>query len=121
MKILKLLYKCNINSIYLYVEEGKLKYKQTEIIDENLKFQLLELIKKHKNELISVLLDNHVTSFNLIKYPIIYRARSVNAPLSFAQERLWFIERYEEVPMRIMYRWYFRLSISINLDILKKD
>ena len=120
MKALNLLYKCNDNGLYLYVSDGKLKYKQIKIIDEATKHKLLELIKQYKDKLISILSYNDIVDFNQVDYPIIYRLISVTTPLSFAQERLWFIENYEAGSNAYNIPFIKKLSSHVQIKLLEK-
>ncbi len=78
--------------ISLWLEEGdKLKYKATNHPETA---NTLKEIVALKPEIIDLLKLNHLHSENHPQ-PFIYREQGSPAVLSFAQERLWFIEQYE--------------------------
>nr|WP_196769786.1 non-ribosomal peptide synthetase/type I polyketide synthase [Vibrio coralliilyticus] len=78
--------------ISLWLEEGdKLKYRATNHPETA---NTLKEIVALKPEIIDLLKLNHLHSENYPQ-PFIYREQGSPAVLSFAQERLWFIEQYE--------------------------
>ena len=91
--VIQLLYLINQHKILLWVEEGnKLKYKLLqEVADKN---EWFALIKLHKNEIIETLKASQVVSDAHL--PIIYKSTEQQTVLSYAQERLYFIEQYEQ-------------------------
>jgi hypothetical protein len=117
MNIATFLYKLNKLGFYLWLEGNKLKYKQyKECNEEN---TILNEIKSNKDDIIEFLKINECYSPVLPYEPYIYKSNNRKSPLSFAQERLWFIDRYEggsnvyNIPM------IFKLSNSVKLDILE--
>lgn len=78
--------------ISLWVAEGdKLNYKAT---NHPKTADTLKDIVALKPEIIDVLKRNGIHN-EVYQLPIIYRCEQVQPKLSFAQERLWFIEQYE--------------------------
>ncbi|WKL50105.1 amino acid adenylation domain-containing protein [Flavobacterium pectinovorum] len=92
IKILSIIYNANANGIWLWVEDDKLKFKSSQ--DINISEILIEL-KENKNEIIDILQKNNICNERIVEN-IIYRSGNDESILSFSQERLWFIEQYEQ-------------------------
>jgi amino acid adenylation domain-containing protein len=92
IELLKIIYEANRLGIWLWLEGDKLRFKYPEHTDVS---EMLIKLKQYKNEIIVLLKQNKV--FNSTSLPTqIYRIDTDRSVLSFAQERLWFIEQYEE-------------------------
>ncbi|WP_212004673.1 non-ribosomal peptide synthetase/type I polyketide synthase [Chitinophaga sp. HK235] len=87
-------YRLRLNAGAIWLDNGKIKLSAPE------KFQDAEtdnFIVHHKPEILSVLRENEIFSKEKFLSTIILRDNvTAEYPLSSAQERLWFIEEYEE-------------------------
>ena len=96
----------------------KLKYSKDKVIDS----QLLEEIKKNKELIIGFLSDNlsksdnEDDSENLLLN--IKRESDQLLPLSFSQERLWFIDRLDSSSIQYHIKAVLRIKGKLNTDAL---
>lgn len=117
-KVLNILYKCNNQGIYLWVDQEKLKFKELIPRKDNLKNELFAELKEYKQELIQLLSYNKITSDKL-SLPIIYSIDNKNiTELSFAQERLWFIDKLESGTNAYNMPIVVKLAKKTNLEYL---
>ena len=93
-EILKTIYEANKLGVWLWCHGSTLKFKSPKNTDIT---EIKVKLSYFKNEILEVLRNNEVFNDNFI-YPFIYRTddTTTSYPLSFAQERLWFIEEYEQ-------------------------
>lgn len=92
--IVDFLYQLNNLGFSLWVENDTLKYRQyKEILNKE---DILNKIKANKSQLIHCLNQNGCHKPEEINPHRIYCSDNQEATLSFAQERLWFVEKYEE-------------------------
>ena len=115
--ILNILYNANNMGIKLWVESNKLKFKAP---NSMLNHAIFADIKKYKTEILELLTLQHLESSN-IQLPIIYKGTLDKYPLSFAQERLWFIEQYEGGSNAYHIPLLLELSQTTELSILKQS
>lgn len=106
----------NEEGFKLWVENGKLKYRQ--IKESGHKERLLNWVKENKLDLVNIL---NLNQLNTPDYalPYIYKLPNENKCLSFAQERLWFIDQYENGTNAYNVPLFYALSKEVSLDHLK--
>jgi non-ribosomal peptide synthetase component F len=76
-------------------------------------------IKENKDNILNILELNGVNSSES-KYMIL-KTSDISAPLSFAQERLWFLEQYESGTGAYNIPLVFELNSSTDLSLLEKS
>ncbi|MGB6976276.1 MAG: condensation domain-containing protein [Gammaproteobacteria bacterium] len=117
--IIDFLYELNMKyGIALWVDDGKLKYKQYKPIEN--KETIFERIKNNKQPIFDFLIENKVTSGD-ISLTNIYHQKNGFYQLSFAQERLWFIDQYEEGTSAYNIPITLKLTPFVNIEALKKS
>jgi amino acid adenylation domain-containing protein len=104
--------------VFLYIEDGKLKFrtKRGTFPDE-----LREQIREHKDELNRYLqqLEGRRASFQQGLPPLTRRAVTADAPLSFSQQRLWFVDQLQGSAQYNMTS-AVRVSGELNISALEK-
>ncbi|MDO6431642.1 amino acid adenylation domain-containing protein [Flavitalea sp. BT771] len=115
-KGLSLLKEAGKREIVLFLEDGQLKYKTNgkTAVDQD----FIGEIRRYKKEIQSLLAgrsDNHIPDWDSV---IAHRVSGGRSPLSFSQERLWFIHRLEgsahyHIP------WVWRLTGILNIQALE--
>lgn len=114
--LLEALHKVNLA---LWVENGKLKFSSPS--EETFK-QYRKQILSNKFKIIELLLLNKVfTPFDFNQKRILKFKTQGNMPLSFAQERLWFIEQYEQGTNAYHIPIVLELEDTIDLHILEES
>ncbi len=94
-------------NVQLYVEQGNLKCKAPkDALSEELKFQL----KSRKAELIEALSESGQQSVSIMP-----GQRTEPLPLSYAQQRLWFLDRLE--PDSSLYNMPYTFSLTGHLNV----
>jgi amino acid adenylation domain-containing protein len=115
-EVVGVLKKARNNGVSVFLEHDNLKLdlgEQTQIDPE-----LLEEIKKHKQDIIDFLRNDMSSGDDFDHSPIPVRAAQEEIPLSYGQKGLWMIDQlngstHYHMPM------YFRLSGKFNADALE--
>jgi amino acid adenylation domain-containing protein len=116
MDAVKIIYNFKKNNSMLWVENDKLKL----FISDDFKSQeLKDTIVEFKSELFNLLVLNNVFSKDDFERKMIFKAREAEAVLSFAQERLWFIEQYEEGSNAFHIPDMYELTSATDIEGLK--
>lgn len=106
-----------LNFGYIWVENNSIKFSAPK------KFQNQEtddFIRSNKSQIIFILVENGVFSKEKFQSVIIYKDKTQKAyPLSPAQERLWFIEQFEEGTNAYHIPEVFELGIDTNKEGIK--
>ncbi|CAM1358752.1 amino acid adenylation domain-containing protein [Tenacibaculum xiamenense] len=111
LHILNILKELHQNGAKLEVNEGSLKLKATKPVDKNLILQL----KEHKTEIIAYLekRQSKANKNNLVKITHQELTEGAKIPLSFSQERLWFLDQLHG---SIEYHMPFLLRLEGDLN-----
>ena len=118
-ELIKYLNKLNDQGFTFWIEQEKrLKYMLDKLHPE--KDLALAWIKQNKEELLELLKFN-TKSPEINLHPYIYKYNVNKQSLSFAQERLWFIEKYEQGTNAYNIPIICKLSNEIVLEPLKKS
>lgn len=112
MKVVEFISELQAKDIKLALENGKLKVNAPEGV---LTDEMVSRLKNHKPELIeflrSVALNN--------SQPLVKVARQPKMPLSFAQQRLWFLDRLSH-DARYNMAGSFNILGNLNVNLLRK-
>src|SRR5262249_14466763 len=100
----------------LWVENGELHYRASR---GAMSAELLSQIKERKHELISLLRDAESFSNGLPQ--ITARPRNRSLPPSFAQERLWFLEKVGLVGAAYNVQAFFHLHGVLDIGALERS
>lgn len=102
----------------VWLENNNLKYRQyKECSNKN---EILTQIKENKDNIIKFLNINKCNNHELINPQYIYTSGNNQEILSFAQERLWFVEKYEKGTNAYNIPMVFKLN-NAKLDILEQS
>jgi amino acid adenylation domain-containing protein len=108
------------NSVDLYLDNGKLKAKVKKAgLNEN----LTQLIKDNKDALIAYLVDKELADAQYSRnHPPLTKRNSTGAkvPLSFSQQRLWFITQLQPDSPEYNMPYAFEISGRLDLNIVKR-
>ena len=111
MAALKILYEANKLGVWLWLQGDVLKFKAPENSNTE---ELFVKIKQQKNEIIEILKCNRVFNSEPLD-TFIYQFSGNTSPLSFAQERLWFAEQFEQGTNAYHIPFVFELPIDTDL------
>jgi natural product biosynthesis luciferase-like monooxygenase protein/amino acid adenylation domain-containing protein len=116
-KVLNFIYDLLNNGIKIFLQNGNIKLLMPDnrLLDNDQK----SFIKDKKQDILDYLQRNKVYSDNYDT--LILHDASDRGPLSFAQERLWFIEQYEEGTNAYVIPLLLKVSTTTNLEILAKS
>ncbi|PZX36282.1 non-ribosomal peptide synthase protein (TIGR01720 family)/amino acid adenylation domain-containing protein, partial [Nonlabens dokdonensis] len=102
-----------INNEAIWVEDNVLKLF---ILKQNQNEEIKDFIRSNKDELITILYENEIFSKEKFKNTLIFKNKTlVDFPLSYAQNRLWFVEHYESGTNA--YHIPSLLEVSANADV----
>ncbi len=117
MNIAKFVYYLNNLGFSVWTENESLSYRQyKENPDKN---EILKQIKEYKSELIEFLKTNNCCSAEEINLTKIYRTSDYLERLSFAQDRLWFIDKYESGTNAYNIYMIYQLAPALDIEVLK--
>jgi amino acid adenylation domain-containing protein/non-ribosomal peptide synthase protein (TIGR01720 family) len=115
--ILDFFNRLKLNSGAIWLEQNKIKLSAPKEFQNK---ETDELIINNKNEILEILEDNSIHSKKDFLATLIYRNKNIRYyPLSPAQERLWFIEQYEEGTNAYHAPIVFELNENTNKEGLK--
>lgn len=100
-----------------WIEQDQLQYLQFKQYRERDK--VIAWAKSNKDKLKNLLKLN-IFNYDFTPYPYIYKYNTYKYPLSFAQERLWFIEKYEQGTNAYNIPMVFKLASNTVLSVLTK-
>ena len=100
----------------MWTEQDTLKFKQLQPLKN--KARVFALLKDNKKEIIDILRLNNVLSSD-IKYPFIYKLDREIYNLSFAQERLFFIDQYENGTNAYNMPCLLKVTENAKLELIK--
>lgn len=105
------------NNSALWADQGKLKVSFSDsFVNSGIKEKLIQ----HKEELLELLKTNHIRSEkDFYRTSIFQYSQHATYPMSFAQERLWFIEQYEQGSNAYHIPLYLELKKSTDVQQLK--
>ena len=117
--IAEFFYQINRLGFSVWLENGKLKYRQyKECANKN---EIIDKIKHNKDNIINFLKVNNCNNCELINSQHIYKSDNNKEVLSFAQERLWFIEKYVKGTNAYNIPLVYKLSNNIKLNFLENS
>lgn len=91
IEITKIIYEAHKSGIWLWCEGKELKFKAPKSTDIS---EIIEKLRNNKARIIEILNENRVFE-NIKSQALILANDNKKSVLSFAQERLWFIEQFE--------------------------
>lgn len=114
MSISQLVASATSSGVYLYTEGGQLKYKlSVASFPENLKQEILA----NKQEIIHFLTKNEINPKSTISA---LASHDGHFPLSFAQQRLWFIDRFEGQSAQYNIPKVIKVAGDFSVDIAER-
>ncbi|MSO13387.1 N-(5-amino-5-carboxypentanoyl)-L-cysteinyl-D-valine synthase [Rickettsiales endosymbiont of Trichoplax sp. H2] len=118
-EFIRKLARLNDQGFIFWVEQGKkLRYMISKNYAE--KDKILEWIKGNKEKLLELLKDNTKSPKGYLR-PYIYKYNNVMQLLSYAQERLWFIEKYEGGSNAYNVPMIFSINEGVRIEFLKES
>ncbi|MCO7227586.1 non-ribosomal peptide synthetase, partial [Pleionea sp. CnH1-48] len=118
MQLKEVLELASASRVYLYVEDGKLKFKAQEgAMTDN----LLQLIRQHKSDIIELLKQEASDQASqLLKQNPVKALEQEEAPLSFAQQQLWFIDQLEGGSSHYNMPMAMKIEGEFDLDVARR-
>ncbi|MHB9147922.1 MAG: condensation domain-containing protein, partial [Candidatus Amoebophilus sp.] len=115
--ILNFIYQLINSGIKLWLEDKQLKV----FVPDEVLFSVDQknFIKQNKDQIVYLLQKNQIYDkhYNLL----MLSDEIAKSPLSFAQERLWFIEKYEEGTAAYNIRMVYRISNECEINIIERS
>ena len=118
MNVASFVYEINQLGFTIWLSDDQLRYAQYYPSDK--KNEILEVLRNHKDAVIKFLKFNNIIEKGLPTPHHIYKTEDTIAPLSFSQERLWFIHNFEEGTSVYNISIAYELHKTIDIDLLKK-
>jgi aspartate racemase len=103
--------------VKIWVDGNTLRYSAPK---ETLTHDLLNQLRERKAEIVAFLQKNN-TAANSNLTPILPVRRDKNLPLSFAQQRLWFLEQFEPNGSTYCIASVYRLTKALNVSALEQS
>ena len=103
--------------VKIWVDGNTLRYSAPK---ETLTPDLLNQLRERKAEILAFLQKNN-TAANSNLTPILPVRRDKNLPLSFAQQRLWFLEQFEPNGSTYCIASVYRLTKALNVSALEQS
>ncbi|MCV9934569.1 condensation domain-containing protein, partial [Flavobacterium sp. LS1R47] len=101
----------------IWVDNDKIKFSAPKAFQNQ---ETNEFINTNKNQIIKILEDNNISSDKeFLKNKILKDTTQLYFPLSFAQERLWFIEQYEQGANAYHMPGVYELDVTTDKEGIK--
>jgi thioesterase domain-containing protein/acyl carrier protein len=113
----RLILELSQRKVKLWLEGDRLRYKAPK---DALTPELLAQVKEHKADIITFLQEATHSKSNQLP-PIIKIDRNSNLPLSFAQQRLWFLHQFEPESSSNNMPVVVKLTGLLNIEVLKRS
>jgi len=119
--IAKFLYEINETGFFLWLDHENIKYRQYNP-NANLA-EIKNYIKANKQRIIDFLNLNKISQCPSISSnnPHIYKCNISTPELSYGQERLWFIDRYEMGTYAYNIPMLYKLKEGVNIEVLERS
>lgn len=116
LKIIDKFYKLVFEKFYFYLDNGRLKVVPPENLSADAKLTAKNYIEQNKN-FITTTLKNNKNNPNIF----LFNLSDCKVPLSFSQERLWFVDQYEQGTNVYNISLAFTLAKDVKVEILEKS
>ncbi|WP_377863492.1 amino acid adenylation domain-containing protein [Bacillus sp. R86525] len=117
MKMIELLNKLRKKNIKIWIEDDSLRFNGPK---EGLNQELLKGLHQHEYEILSLLKDAKKTDYPK-KLQVVTKAKKEHIPLSFAQNRLWFMEQLKPGNSFYNIQDVRKITGPLNLKALEKS
>lgn len=116
--LIDFIYGLNKNNIFLWLQDGTVRVFIPS--DKILSDQEKSFIKEHKKKLIVILQQNEIYTKESARKILKYSSENWY-PLSYSQERMWFLEKFEHGTNIYNIPRVYKLPEYVDRDILKKS